>query len=477
VVKIFLKASSVYGVATVLSKGATIFLLPVYTSYLSKGQLGTVDFLTAILAMLTMIVGLDLGNALAREYSEPGTPRRRRLLSSTTLWYSVIVFCGVGAAIWEFADRLYVLLFHESGAENVIRAAAVSFTLNGIYVVTSQQLRWMLAPLRYGIVSLSFTLASLIAAILYISYYSFGASGVFYGTATGSSVGIVIALWYCRREFDLEFDLNSLKQMLSFCIPILPSSIAVLTSMYVSRFIVESHLGIDQVGILGVATRLSGLAGLLMLGFGSALTPLIYANQHDPSTPRQLARIFQGFTAAATVGLSGIALFAPELLAIFTSSDYSSAVRPIALMAVGFVLSQMYIFAPGAWLQRRMWLVASINVGSAVLTVILNVVLVPWYGVWGAALANSLAGLINFLFHMALSQRLFYVPHLWRPIMLMAVILVVVTSVSSYLPVHVDLFGSLAKVFILFAIACGSFFVSGVNIKDSALSKTYVNKS
>jgi O-antigen/teichoic acid export membrane protein len=250
--------------------------------------------------------------------------------------------------------------------------------------------------------------------------------------------------------------------MLVFCIPIVPSSLAVVVSQYASRFVLEHDLGRDAVGVFGVATRLGGLAGLVMLGFGSALTPLIYAGHHDPGTPKQLARIFRIFVAVAALGLAGLTLFAPEILALLTRSDYSAAMPLLGWLAPAFLLSQMYIFAPGAWIRRRMWWVAAINFGTAAAAVGLNLLLVPRFGLTGAALATVLAAGLNFGFNMVVSQKFYPVPHHWRALGAVVIIGMAAMVAAAFLPREISLINLLWKSGLLAMVAMAIIGVGGV---------------
>jgi O-antigen/teichoic acid export membrane protein len=461
-VRRFFKDSALYGFATILSKGLTVLMVPIYTAFLSKTQLGLLDLLLGAMAVLSMIIGLDISNALAREYGESGDYESKRRYSSTALWFSVGIFGVAMALILPGAGSIAHAAFGDVAAAPAVTAAALCMACSGIYLVVAQQLRWMMQPGKFGIVSVWFTLVSLSTTLLLVSKYRMGEVGVLYGTMTGAAAGLLLALWFCRGEFALSFNSACLRQMLVFCIPIVPSSLAVVVSQYASRFVLEHDLGRDAVGVFGVATRLGGLAGLVMLGFGSALTPLIYAGHHDPGTPKQLARIFRIFVAVAALGLAGLTLFAPEILALLTRSDYSAAMPLLGWLAPAFLLSQMYIFAPGAWIRRRMWWVAAINFGTAAAAVGLNLLLVPRFGLTGAALATVLAAGLNFGFNMVVSQKFYPVPHHWRALGAVVIIGMAAMVAAAFLPREISLINLLWKSGLLAMVAMAIIGVGGV---------------
>ena len=445
-----------------MSKGLTVLMVPIYTAFLTKSQLGLLELLLGAMSLLSLLLGLDISNALAREYGEGGNQEHRRRFSSTALWFTVGIFGLALLVMWTVAEKIaHRAIGVESAAPTVI-AAALCMTMNGIYLVVAQQLRWMMQPGKFGIVSVVFTLASLSMTLLLVGKFFMGAVGVLYGTMTGAVVGLLLALWFCRGEFSFSFDRACFRQMATFCIPIVPSSLAVIISQYASRFVLEHDLGREAVGVFGVATRLGGLAGLVMLGFGSALTPLIYARQHDPGTPRQLARIFQIFVAVSAFCLAALTLFAPEILALLTRSDYSSAIPLLGWLAPAFLLGQMYIFAPGAWIRRRMWSVAAINISSAVTAVGLNILMVPSLGLPGAAVATVLAAGLNFVLNMVVSQKLYPVPHQWKALGMVVLIGMSAMIAAAFLPRGISIINLLWKSLALATVAMAIIAVGGV---------------
>jgi O-antigen/teichoic acid export membrane protein len=82
------------------------------------------------------------------------------------------------------------------------------------------------------------------------------------------------------------------------------------------------------------------------------------------------------------------------------------------------LLWQMYIFAPGLSLAKRTSIIGLMNVGSAVLNLALNFLLIPYMDICGAAMATAISAGSVFCINMYLSQKLYYVPHQWSKIII-----------------------------------------------------------
>src|SRR5690606_17645908 len=128
-----------------------------------------------------------------------------------------------------------------------------------------------------------------------------------------------------REFYKLIFNVTILKKMLIFSLPLVPSSIAIFFNLYLDRLIIKSQLGLDAVGLYAVAYKFATIINLVIVGFQSSLTPLIYANYDKAETPATLEKIFRVFFFFVLMLGSGISIFSLEILKLFTQPEFFSA--------------------------------------------------------------------------------------------------------------------------------------------------------
>jgi O-antigen/teichoic acid export membrane protein len=180
---------------------------------------------------------------------------------------------------------------------------------------------------------------------------------------------------------------------------------------------INHYLSLNDVGLFGIGFRVAGMVGLVIVGFQGALTPLIYAHHRDPSTPAQLARIFRIFVAFALLMFLMVSVFAKDIMLVLTIPAYYDAANIVVFLIPAILLSNMYIFAPGTAIEKKTHIILLINVGGALLNVLLNAVLIPHFGIEGASVAKLISYGLVFGAYMWFSQQLYYVPHGWKSMM------------------------------------------------------------
>ena len=412
--KAALRDSLIYGLASILTKGLAIFLLPLYTRVLSTGDYGAFDLLITLGALLNLTVALEVSQGLARYWGDVEDPSERRKLASTTFWFTLGMYGVFLVAGLLASSRLNQLILGDAVYLDAFRFGLGFIAINGVYYLLLNQFRWELRSKAYAMVSFSYALMTLLFAVVFCLLLRKGLVGVMLGQLLAALCSTLICLWLLRSTFGFSFDLNRLVAMLKFSVPLVPAGLAVFVSLYINRVALIHFGSLEDVGLFGIGSRIAGLSALLILGIQAALTPLVYQHYREPETPHQVARLFGWFTAVALAGCLFLAVFARDLLAIFATAEYIRGASLVVFLAPALLLSQMYIFAPGIAIRKKTIWQLWVTLLSAAVSAAGNWLLVPRWGGAGAAVATLLAALVFFLTWLLISQRLYRIPYNWR---------------------------------------------------------------
>lgn len=409
--------SFLYTLSTLLTRGMAFFLLPVYTRVLSPGEFGVLDYLTALSAIAAILVTLEIMQGLARhipDYLNDVELKRRH--ASTCLWFVAGTYSAMLACVWLYREPLAHSFLGDAGKSELMGLAALSCWVAGLLNVVHGQLRWELKSGTSALLSLLSAVITIACTLLLVVWLRWGVAGAIWAQVLGGMLALLPSLYLTRSSFGWLFDKQALRSMLAFSVPLMPSSLAVVFALYFDRLILKDLLGLEELGVYAVGQKISLVVTLALVGFRSALTPLIYAHHARPSTPSELAQIFQVFCLAALAMVLGLSVFAEELLALIAGPAYQPAAKVVPLLIFSVLLANMYIFAPGLDIHRRTGTVSAINLGVAGLSLALNYLLIPYLGIVGAALASLLSFGFGFCLYMHFSQRLYPVPHDWATV-------------------------------------------------------------
>ncbi len=406
--------SILYTLSTVLTRGISFILLPVYTQALSPEEFGLLDYFVAMGAIASIVITLEIVQGLARYIPESlEDEKKKRDYASTCMWFVLGAYAAMLVLILIFSSQLAGLLLNSPEKANLVELAGWSYLIAGALNIFHGQLRWELRAAMSALLSLLSALLIVACTVILVVWLRLGVRGALLAQIIGGLLALLPSIYLTRSSFDFRFDGISLRQMLAYSTLLIPSSLGVVISLYFDRIVIKELMSLSDVGIYAVGQKISSVVALAIVGFRSALSPLIYANHARNSTPGDLAKIFRVFCAVALAITLCISTFAREIVELFSAEAFYGAARVVPLQIFSVMLSNMYIFAPGLEISRKTGIISAINITSALLVLLLNYLLIPLFGIVGAALSSLLAFGVSFIFYMYVSQRLYPVPHDW----------------------------------------------------------------
>lgn len=419
-IKQFFKDNLVYTVSGIITGGITFILLPFFTAIFTVEEFGIYEYLVIFGNLIGVTVALEISQGVARFIPENlDVSIKKRLYASTSLWFTVFCFLLFILFIIFFKESISVVFFDTKSYSKHLLIATLSYFLFALVTLISNQLKWELKSLLSSVISIIYSLVSIISSIIYVYIMKLGVIGAFWGNITGGVIAIIAGLYYTRQSYAFLFNFDMLKEMLSFSFPLVFSSSAYFLANYIDRVVIKELMSLTELGIYGVAFRISGISMLAIYGFQGALIPLLYRHYQEEATAQKMVTIFRYFTLYVILIFASLSLFGKELILIFANSQYLYAVNIIPFLVISILLSRMYIFFPGMGLKKKTIYIALINILTAAINLGLNYLFIPYIGLIGAAVATCLSAIIYITLCRYISQKYYYIPYkLSKPIIL-----------------------------------------------------------
>lgn len=412
-IKSLLKDSLIYTIPTLFTRGITFFLLPLYTRVLSPTDYGSLDLFIIFASIIKLTVALEITQAVARYFPAEKDDFIKNKIATTSFLFSIACYTLFLIVSLLFSSELSELIMGQSNMQTPFIIGVVYIWTNGLLYVLLSQFKWDFKSKHYTIVS---SITALVTAIfsVYLAYFlKYGLNGLLIGMLSGSIVGLIISVFNLRHRISAKFDILILKKLLTFSAPLVLSSAAVWVGLYVDRLMINHFLTLNEVGQYGIGHRASSIVTLLMVGFQGALTPLVYANFEKPDTPEKIAQIFKYFVIVASFVTMIFVLFSKELIMILATVEYIESSTLIKYLVPSIILSSMYLFAPGTSIANKTQLILYINLIGGSINILLNYVLIQYFGMQGAAVATLTSNTIIFGIYVYLGQKYYFINYTW----------------------------------------------------------------
>lgn len=410
-IKSFLKDGAIYMIPSLLARGVSLFLIPLYTRVLTPADYGAFDLFTLFAAIANMVVALEVNQAIARFYPTAKDELHKRKYASTALWFTMATYGIFSLILLMASSTLSPLIMGREDLDSVFRIGTLHIFLGGINYLMQNQFKWELRSKHFAAQSIILLLITSGGSIYLTYFLKMGVMGVILGQIVGFLGSITFGLYMLRRTYMLSFEKSLLKEMLVYSAPLVPSGIAVFFTNYLDRIMINGYLSIEEVGLYGIAFRLAGLTSLLLIGIRSALMPLIFKNYEKEQTKRDIEILFRYFSVSSLLFFATLSLFSKEILQFFTTEAYHESYCYVPILILGILFSQSYIFMPGATIAKRTKYFLYINLSAAALNIGLNLILIPSFGLYGVAIATMTSHFLTFVLHYTVSQRYYRVLH------------------------------------------------------------------
>jgi O-antigen/teichoic acid export membrane protein len=252
------------------------------------------------------------------------------------------------------------------------------------------------------------------------------------------TVAVLIPLTY--RNLVLRFHLPLFRQLLRFGLPYIPAGLAGIAIQVIDRPILKALTDDATVGIYQANYRLGIIMMLCVSMFDYAWRPFFLTQAKEEHARELFARIFTYFMGALLFVFIAVSLLVHDLVrvelfgAYFFNPAYWDGVMIVPWILLAYVFTGAYVnFVVGVNIEKKTQYLPYVTGAGAAVNVGANYLLIPSFGMMGAAYATLLSYVVMAVGMYLASQRFYRVEYEWKKIVRMATITVVVMGVAGWM--------------------------------------------
>jgi O-antigen/teichoic acid export membrane protein len=183
---------------------------------------------------------------------------------------------------------------------------------------------------------------------------------------------------------------------------------------FADRYFLKFLHGLSSVGVYSIGATFGLALKLFLSAFEAAWTPFFLRLMHE-SNARQIFSTVSTYVVAALVLLTaGLCALAPDVVHLLTTSDYREAARVTPWVALGVMCQGFYLVGSiGLIITKRTKFYPVATGLAAVASVLANLLLIPKFGIVGAAWANLVAYATLAIVTSVFSWRVYPIPYEW----------------------------------------------------------------
>ncbi len=390
----------------IILNGINFFTVPIFTRMLGTDNYGIISIYTTWVQVFTIIMGIQTCGTISvsRSYFEE---RELKPYYSSILSLSCITSVAVAAVVLIFIKPISV--FMELDKLIVCLMLLQSFGTYAINFVTLKYTYSKQASKNFAI-SVSVSLLSVVISLILIHMipeFSNRYIGRIIGYALPNAfIGIaaaIIVLVQGRTFF--------LKRYWKFCIPLcLPLIFHNLSQIILGqsdRVMLQQILSNNSaVGIYSFVFTFTHILNIIWNALNNTWVPFYYdyVKQGEIKT---IERKSKNYIFLYTILTAGFILLSPEVIKLFASKDFWSGTYLVPVMAFSCYMIFLYSFPVNfEFYHKKTAIIAVGTFGAGMLNILFNLLLIPIWGITGAAVATAASYTMLFIFHQLIARYL-----------------------------------------------------------------------
>lgn len=385
--------------------------LSVFTKYLSPSDFGFYALIIVYGTISVAIANAGLLSIYQRNFFEINTEKRKNLLFSN-IAFIISMLILLSLLSYYIFDFVSILLD--------INSISVKWLLVGLNFIGIQSLnQFFFETLKntykakeYSIVQFLEKLIGFLFSLLFIVHYEFKFEGILLGQLISV---IILFLYFFLTQFDFStrFSPGLMKSSLRLSIPLSVTNLVKVFGNQSDKYMIGYFNAVSGVGIYDIAQKIANLSFIFSTAIQNVYSPKVYEKLFSDQTNRfsEIGHYLTPFFFIVCFFSFVLSIFSEEIILIFTTEEYVMAM-PIIMLLTILYCTHFMTKQPQLIFAKKTGLLSKISISVILLNILLNILLIRIYGLFGAAYSTFISGMIYAVVYFYYAQK--FVPIHWE---------------------------------------------------------------
>ena len=406
--KSLFKQTAIYGLATVLPRMFSFLLVPLYTDLLPKAAYGKVTIIFAWMIFFNVILAYGMETTFFRFYNNETDKKAVIETTTVSIFWSTLLFL--------FPALLFKNVLADISGIDVqyIIYTIWILVLDALVIVPFSKLRAYQRPMIYAVIKIGNVVVNLSLNLFFLIYLpkiaqanpdSFLGSlytenfevGYIFVSNIIASLLTFIALSPNYFHVNWQFDFNLWKRMMRYGLPIMVAGIAFAINEQFDKILLgkllPANIAEAEVGVYSACYKLGLFMVLYRTSYTLGIEPFFFSHAKNENAPQTYATVTKYFVIFGSFILLSVIVFA-DIFKYFMirDSSYWEAMKVVPLIILANFFLGIYTNL-SVWykLIDKTYIGAYISIIGAVVTLVLNFLLIPTMSYYGSAIATIAA--------------------------------------------------------------------------------------
>jgi len=394
-----IKSTAWYTAGNLFSRFLGFLLLPFYSHLIPVEHFAVYALIMSAYAVLAAVYQGGILSGFTKYFLEARDEYDRRkifhsiflIISSSAVLFSLI--------ITVLAKDFSFLITGSSAYSSLIIIAGWMLFFDTLFLTILHLLKTLEIPRKVVIVTAFSAVINLLMNIYFVYLLNLNIKGILLAQLISGIFALIILLPVLKDYFGAPFDKEIVKIIFLFSVPLLAGGILSTLVDVADRFILDSLMNKEAVGIYSFAYRIGIVMNIFVISYRTAWTPLsirLYNKSNNYSA--YFGKSFNKLIGVISLIILAVSLLIDDLFHInfagltLFNSQYEPGLYLIPFILAGYGFSgiiSFYSVYPYVSGKSVHFLITD---GIAfIVNITLNLILIPVWGITGAAAATTLS--------------------------------------------------------------------------------------
>jgi len=408
----------IFSFGSILLRGVSILLAPITLTILCPSDYGLLSLFTSFNNIFIAILGLGLRQVFYLEYFHCKDDQRKEM-TNTILGIYLLIATPIIILLLCMHSILNHALFCDAATPTLI-ALSLGYCFLFFFVeLFYQQLQYESKAIELTLLQTCVALATVFINVLFLYWFRLGVQGILLGYLCGVILGCCIAGYFYIKthylnSFNLRLSIQKTSPYLTLGLPFIPGMLFAWILSSGDKWVLARYATLHDVGIYAIADAFSQLFYLVILYplAGSYLPWLFKQFAHNKDNLAAIELQNRKTMYYAMVGIACAITMAyilgKPILYWTLPAKYHESILYIWLILMGNVFWMGTYFASALiqFHKKSFFLAFAICIPAA-FNIGLNILLIPYMGIYGCSLATLIAHMVYFVLILEYNKRLF----------------------------------------------------------------------
>jgi O-antigen/teichoic acid export membrane protein len=386
-----------YGLGNLFIRSLSFILLPLYSNLISTTEFGNYSLLLSVYAIVQVFFQFGMFGALNKFYIAEKSENKKLLIFSSILNSIIIIAAFLTLILWLLSSDISIVIFNSSDFKELLTLTFVAlfFETLGFYILSL--LRTMELAKKVVAYSAIGAILNLVLNIIFVYFLMLSVYGIILSQLISGIILLLLLLPVIKNKYVFRIDKGILFVIIKYSLPLLLANLFMAGSNVADRFILNIYSGREQVGLYSFAYRIALIMSILIASFTTAWNPHSLNLYYSSDYKFIYGKVLNKLVAVSCLLLLVVSLLAGYLFDIhifgvfFFNPAYRAGIVIIPIVMIGYLfngISSYYSVYPQVSNKSYHFMISELI--AFLVNVISNIILIPHFGIIGAALSTAI---------------------------------------------------------------------------------------